>query len=153
MLFIFKSEVSLLSILLKGVLAQEVKSPKPNRTAYIAASYVKFLESAGARVVPVMWVSVVNVRTELSLEEINCGKKMSSCFMYDLGSSFFFLIFTGLTRHRRSIKHCSTPSMGKCVIQELKLSLCLMCLTLAYWFFWMSCKANFPLRLWFSQCT
>lgn len=28
--------------------------PKPNQTAYIAASYVKFLESAGARVVPVM---------------------------------------------------------------------------------------------------
>ncbi|XP_031705831.1 gamma-glutamyl hydrolase-like isoform X2 [Anarrhichthys ocellatus] len=39
-----------------GVLAQEVSSPttKPNQTAYIAASYVKFLESAGARVVPVM---------------------------------------------------------------------------------------------------
>nr|XP_046227385.1 gamma-glutamyl hydrolase [Scatophagus argus] len=37
-----------------GVLAQDVHSPTPNRTAYIAASYVKFLESAGARVVPVM---------------------------------------------------------------------------------------------------
>uniref|UniRef100_UPI0037E8AEBB gamma-glutamyl hydrolase n=1 Tax=Semicossyphus pulcher TaxID=241346 RepID=UPI0037E8AEBB len=37
-----------------GVLAQEVKSPKPNQTSYIAASYVKFLESAGARVVPIM---------------------------------------------------------------------------------------------------
>ncbi|KAM9332179.1 gamma-glutamyl hydrolase-like [Pholidichthys leucotaenia] len=37
-----------------GVLAQEVYSPVPNQTAYIAASYVKFLESAGARVVPVM---------------------------------------------------------------------------------------------------
>ncbi|XP_070784383.1 gamma-glutamyl hydrolase isoform X2 [Enoplosus armatus] len=37
-----------------GVLAQEVYSPKPSKTAYIAASYVKFLESAGARVVPVM---------------------------------------------------------------------------------------------------
>nr|XP_040023061.1 uncharacterized protein LOC120811609 isoform X2 [Gasterosteus aculeatus aculeatus] len=37
-----------------GVLAQEVSSPKTNRTAYIAASYVKTLESAGARVVPVM---------------------------------------------------------------------------------------------------
>ncbi|KAM4718690.1 gamma-glutamyl hydrolase isoform 2-T2 [Anableps anableps] len=37
-----------------GVLAQEVFSPKPNQTAYIAASYVKFLEAAGARVVPVM---------------------------------------------------------------------------------------------------
>ncbi|KAM8823686.1 gamma-glutamyl hydrolase-like [Spinachia spinachia] len=37
-----------------GVLAQEVLSPKPNQTAYIAASYVKSLESAGARVVPVM---------------------------------------------------------------------------------------------------
>ncbi|XP_075936775.1 gamma-glutamyl hydrolase isoform X2 [Anarhichas minor] len=37
-----------------GILAQEIRSPKPNQTAYIAASYVKFLESAGARVVPVM---------------------------------------------------------------------------------------------------
>ncbi|XP_074549758.1 gamma-glutamyl hydrolase [Halichoeres trimaculatus] len=37
-----------------GVLAQEVRSPKPNQTSYIAASYIKFLESAGARVVPVM---------------------------------------------------------------------------------------------------
>ncbi|XP_068566337.1 gamma-glutamyl hydrolase-like [Cebidichthys violaceus] len=37
-----------------GILAQEVRSPEPNQTAYIAASYVKFLESAGARVVPVM---------------------------------------------------------------------------------------------------
>ncbi|KAG7231285.1 hypothetical protein INR49_012116 [Caranx melampygus] len=37
-----------------GILAQEVFSPKPNQTSYIAASYVKFLEAAGARVVPVM---------------------------------------------------------------------------------------------------
>lgn len=37
-----------------GVLAQEVYSPKPDKSSYIAASYVKFLESAGARVVPVM---------------------------------------------------------------------------------------------------
>ncbi|CAJ1081660.1 gamma-glutamyl hydrolase [Xyrichtys novacula] len=37
-----------------GVLAQEVRSPKPNQNSYIAASYVKFLESAGSRVVPVM---------------------------------------------------------------------------------------------------
>lgn len=37
-----------------GVLAQDVYSPQPNRTSYIVASYVKFLESAGARVVPVM---------------------------------------------------------------------------------------------------
>ncbi|XP_074478296.1 gamma-glutamyl hydrolase-like isoform X3 [Sebastes fasciatus] len=37
-----------------GVLAQEIRSPKANQTSYIAASYVKFLESAGARVVPVM---------------------------------------------------------------------------------------------------
>ncbi|XP_029979811.1 gamma-glutamyl hydrolase-like [Sphaeramia orbicularis] len=37
-----------------GVLAQEVRYPTPDRTAYIAASYVKYLESAGARVVPVM---------------------------------------------------------------------------------------------------
>ncbi|KAM6953479.1 gamma-glutamyl hydrolase [Aplochiton taeniatus] len=37
-----------------GVLAQEVFSPKPHMTSYIAASYVKFLESAGSRVVPIM---------------------------------------------------------------------------------------------------
>lgn len=37
-----------------GVLAQEVRVPTANQTAYIAASYVKYLESAGARVVPVM---------------------------------------------------------------------------------------------------
>ncbi|XP_023250847.1 gamma-glutamyl hydrolase [Seriola lalandi dorsalis] len=37
-----------------GVLAQEVYSPEPNKTSYIAASYVKYLESAGARVVPIM---------------------------------------------------------------------------------------------------
>ncbi|XP_051531684.1 gamma-glutamyl hydrolase isoform X2 [Myxocyprinus asiaticus] len=37
-----------------GVLAQEVFDPQPGKNAYIAASYVKFLESAGARVVPVM---------------------------------------------------------------------------------------------------
>uniref|UniRef100_A0A9J7YKP4 folate gamma-glutamyl hydrolase n=2 Tax=Cyprinus carpio TaxID=7962 RepID=A0A9J7YKP4_CYPCA len=37
-----------------GVLAQEVYKPTPHRNSYIAASYVKFLESAGARVVPLM---------------------------------------------------------------------------------------------------
>ncbi|XP_056290340.1 gamma-glutamyl hydrolase-like isoform X2 [Pseudoliparis swirei] len=37
-----------------GVLAQEVSFPKANQISYIAASYVKSLESAGARVVPVM---------------------------------------------------------------------------------------------------
>ncbi|KAL2085289.1 hypothetical protein ACEWY4_018609 [Coilia grayii] len=37
-----------------GVLAQELKNPEPYGNSYIAASYVKTLESAGARVVPVM---------------------------------------------------------------------------------------------------
>ncbi|XP_070842237.1 gamma-glutamyl hydrolase [Chaetodon trifascialis] len=37
-----------------GVLAQEYHFPKPYQESIIAASYVKFLESAGARVVPVM---------------------------------------------------------------------------------------------------
>lgn len=37
-----------------GILAQELKHPQPKRTSYIAASYVKTLEAAGARVVPVM---------------------------------------------------------------------------------------------------
>uniref|UniRef100_A0A671K417 folate gamma-glutamyl hydrolase n=1 Tax=Sinocyclocheilus anshuiensis TaxID=1608454 RepID=A0A671K417_9TELE len=37
-----------------GVLAQEVYDPPPHRNSYIAASYVKFLESAGARVVPLI---------------------------------------------------------------------------------------------------
>ncbi|XP_036377002.1 gamma-glutamyl hydrolase [Megalops cyprinoides] len=36
-----------------GVLAQELPKPQAFATSYIAASYVKFLESAGARVVPV----------------------------------------------------------------------------------------------------
>lgn len=37
-----------------GVLTQEFYNPQPGRNSFIAASYVKFLESAGARVVPVM---------------------------------------------------------------------------------------------------
>ncbi|KAM9337752.1 gamma-glutamyl hydrolase [Symphorus nematophorus] len=37
-----------------GVVAQAYRFAKPNQSAYIAASYVKYLESAGARVVPVM---------------------------------------------------------------------------------------------------
>ncbi|KAE8279683.1 Gamma-glutamyl hydrolase [Larimichthys crocea] len=37
-----------------GVLAQDLRTPRENYTSYIAASYVKFLEAAGARVVPVM---------------------------------------------------------------------------------------------------
>ncbi|KAL4635213.1 gamma-glutamyl hydrolase-like [Arapaima gigas] len=36
-----------------GVLAQELRSASSPGTSYIAASYIKFLESAGARVVPV----------------------------------------------------------------------------------------------------
>ncbi|KAG7488488.1 hypothetical protein MATL_G00035360 [Megalops atlanticus] len=36
-----------------GVLAQELPKPQAFATSYVAASYVKFLESAGARVVPV----------------------------------------------------------------------------------------------------
>lgn len=37
-----------------GILAQDIRNAKPNQESYIAASYVKFLESAGARVIPVM---------------------------------------------------------------------------------------------------
>lgn len=37
-----------------GILAQELKYPEPGRNSYIAASYVKTLEAAGARVVPIM---------------------------------------------------------------------------------------------------
>ncbi|XP_034036361.1 gamma-glutamyl hydrolase [Thalassophryne amazonica] len=37
-----------------GILSQEVYKPTQSGSAFIAASYVKFLESAGARVVPVM---------------------------------------------------------------------------------------------------
>ncbi|XP_061877911.1 gamma-glutamyl hydrolase-like [Entelurus aequoreus] len=36
-----------------GILAQDLSTPVDNQTSYIAASYVKFLESAGARVVPI----------------------------------------------------------------------------------------------------
>lgn len=45
-----------------GVLSQEqsfylhTKYPEENFTSYIAAGYVKDVESAGARVVPIMWV-------------------------------------------------------------------------------------------------
>ncbi|XP_029979813.1 gamma-glutamyl hydrolase-like isoform X2 [Sphaeramia orbicularis] len=48
-----------------GVLAQEVKYPTDFRTAYIAASYVKYLESGGARVVPVMINRTVKEYTKL----------------------------------------------------------------------------------------
>lgn len=48
--------VSLLCESCPGVLAQDEFNPQPHRNSYIAASYVKFLESAGARVVPLMWV-------------------------------------------------------------------------------------------------
>lgn len=63
MLFLFCVSLSCLSLYsaaesndrpIIGVLAQEVSSPTPGQTSYIAASYVKYLESAGARVVPVM---------------------------------------------------------------------------------------------------
>ncbi|TSL34540.1 Gamma-glutamyl hydrolase [Bagarius yarrelli] len=36
------------------IIAQEVYNPSPGKNSYIAASYVKYLESAGARVVPVI---------------------------------------------------------------------------------------------------
>ncbi|XP_061121988.1 gamma-glutamyl hydrolase [Syngnathus typhle] len=36
-----------------GILAQDLSKPPENKTSYIAASYVKFLEAAGARVVPI----------------------------------------------------------------------------------------------------
>ncbi|XP_055007220.1 gamma-glutamyl hydrolase-like [Boleophthalmus pectinirostris] len=37
-----------------GLMAQDVKNPTVNEDSYIAASYVKTLESAGARVLPIM---------------------------------------------------------------------------------------------------
>ncbi|XP_068199647.1 gamma-glutamyl hydrolase-like [Antennarius striatus] len=37
-----------------GILAQDARPPRPNHTQYIAASYVKFLEAAGARVAPIL---------------------------------------------------------------------------------------------------
>jgi len=46
-----------------GVLTQEVYTGGlisrhfDNKTSYIAASYVKYLEGAGARVVPIWWVN------------------------------------------------------------------------------------------------
>jgi len=36
-----------------GVLSQPIEGNGTNKTSYIAASYVKFLEAAGAQVVPV----------------------------------------------------------------------------------------------------
>lgn len=64
-LFLLLVAVSTLSVLCTdspviGILAQEyVRFPVfhlmfPNHTSYIAASYVKMVESSGARVVPIM---------------------------------------------------------------------------------------------------
>ncbi|KAG7525661.1 gamma-glutamyl hydrolase-like [Solea senegalensis] len=36
-----------------GILAQEATNPKPNQTSHMFANHVKFLESGGARVVPI----------------------------------------------------------------------------------------------------
>ncbi|XP_053197989.1 gamma-glutamyl hydrolase [Scomber japonicus] len=36
-----------------GILSQESRSVPPGKTSYIAASYVKYMESAGARVIPI----------------------------------------------------------------------------------------------------
>ncbi|KAJ8277669.1 hypothetical protein GJAV_G00078350 [Gymnothorax javanicus] len=47
----FTAEINNMPVI--GVLAQELSSPQPLGSSYIAASYVKYLESAGARVVPV----------------------------------------------------------------------------------------------------
>ena len=44
----------LLFFLLAGILSQKEKNED---YSYIAASYVKFIESAGARVVPIMYPS------------------------------------------------------------------------------------------------
>jgi hypothetical protein len=45
-----------------GVLAQELVTESDPQldtgVSYIAASYVKFLEGAGARVVPIMYISI-----------------------------------------------------------------------------------------------
>lgn len=60
------------SFLILGVLAQEVRSPSPGKFSYIAASYVKTLESAGARVVPVMWVMTRDVRQRGHIGILNC---------------------------------------------------------------------------------
>ncbi|KAI4887782.1 hypothetical protein NFI96_028305 [Prochilodus magdalenae] len=63
-----------------GVLAQEVYQPTPGKNAYIAASYVKYLESGGARVVPVM----IN-RTEE--EYIRLFKSLNGIFLPGGGTS------------------------------------------------------------------
>lgn len=80
--------------LILGVLAQEVRSPSPRKSSYIAASYVKTLESAGARVVPVLWV--------VELQNVD-----------DWDGHCCLSAVTGSTRHKRHIRLFSTPSMGK----------------------------------------
>ncbi|TNN77431.1 Gamma-glutamyl hydrolase [Liparis tanakae] len=55
------NQMNLTSSNVEGILSIEFRELKPNRTTYVAASYVKFLEAAGARVVP--------VRLNLPLEE------------------------------------------------------------------------------------
>lgn len=63
-----------------GVLSQEQsfylhgKYPDENFTSYIAASYVKDVESAGARVVPIMYVCC-DVKNVLCVMMTNCVDK------------------------------------------------------------------------------
>lgn len=53
-----------LSIFTAGILSQEyyagTKPPTPANLSYIAASYVKFVEGAGARVVPILYENYFN---------------------------------------------------------------------------------------------
>ncbi|XP_058499102.1 gamma-glutamyl hydrolase-like [Solea solea] len=48
-----------------GILAQEATHPKPNQTSHMFANHVKFLESGGARVVPIKIHQTVEEYTRL----------------------------------------------------------------------------------------
>uniref|UniRef100_A0A3B4AA36 folate gamma-glutamyl hydrolase n=1 Tax=Periophthalmus magnuspinnatus TaxID=409849 RepID=A0A3B4AA36_9GOBI len=50
----FSENWTYLRLMCAGLMAQDVRSQEANEISYIAASYVKTLESAGARVLPIM---------------------------------------------------------------------------------------------------
>lgn len=60
---LFLQEVAAVSVPVIGILSQETYSvqqyfPNEDYDSFIAASYVKFVESAGAKVVPIWYVSI-----------------------------------------------------------------------------------------------
>uniref|UniRef100_A0A3Q1GCL2 folate gamma-glutamyl hydrolase n=1 Tax=Acanthochromis polyacanthus TaxID=80966 RepID=A0A3Q1GCL2_9TELE len=113
-----------------GVLAQEVFLPKPNQTSYIAASYVKFLEAAGARVVPVILCVVFLVDRILypggGVSIISSGYERAAKIFYELaieankrgdyfpvwGTCLGFEQLTYLTSGKVTLSHTDTSGVA-----------------------------------------